>query len=281
MPHIALNGTKFFYRQAGRGPDVILIHGLTGNLAVWIFMNTLETLASEFRVTAYDMRGHGGSGVTPTGYTSHDMAADLHALQSALGLGPAYLVGHSFGGAVAMHSAVLHPERVSGVILADTYFPGLSHLESELDETNIWQDLRQRCERYGIPISDDFNFARLLNAVDEISPEQMERIKADLGPASPGWLARLPHLAETTIATDAFAVAGLTAELIGSVHTPVVALYDEESPFFATCKYLVDHLPNCVADKVPGARHLAPLQAPEGFVELVQKHLRRLQANKT
>jgi pimeloyl-ACP methyl ester carboxylesterase len=276
MPYQNLNGSKFFYRQAGRGPDVVLIHGLTGNLAVWIFMNTLERLATQFRVTAYDLRGHGGSAVTPTGYTSRHMADDLLALHTALGLGPAYLVGHSFGGAIAMHFAALHPERVAGVILADTYFPGLSHLEGQLGQTNVWQDVLERCERYGIPIGADFDFTRVLKAVEDITPEQMERIAAELGPATPRWLAHLPVLAQTTCGVEAFEVAGLTPELICSVAAPVVALYDEESPFFATSRFLTANLPHCSADQVPGARHLAPLQAPQGFIELVEKHLQRM-----
>ncbi len=76
MPHVTVRGTRFFFQQAGQGPDVILIHAVTSNLAVWMFINILETLAPDFRVTAYDLRGHGNSDVTPTGYTSAAMAED-------------------------------------------------------------------------------------------------------------------------------------------------------------------------------------------------------------
>ena len=72
------------------------------------------------------------------------------------------------------------------------------------------------------------------------------------------------------------AVAGLTEERICSVRQPVVALYDEHSPFLLTCRYLEEHLPNCTVEIVPGAKHMAPVQNGRLFVELVRKHLAAL-----
>jgi pimeloyl-ACP methyl ester carboxylesterase len=278
MPHVAVNDTKFFYQQAGQGPDVVLLHAVTGNLAVWMFINIIETLATEFRVTAYDLRGHGGSDVTPTGYTSADMAQDFRSLSKALGLGPAFLVGHSFGGVVAMHAAVLYPELVAGLILCDSFFPGLAHIEPNTGETVVWHELRAGLDRCGIEIGQQVNFTRLFRTVAMLTPAQTDRIKNEMGAASWRWLAQLPRLAPTTCGDDVFEIAGLTAEQIASVRLPVIALYDEHTPFLATRCYLQEHLPNCQVDVVPGARHVAPLQNPAAFVQLVQKHLRNLAA---
>src|SRR5262245_15986059 len=112
MPMIHLNGLRFHYQQRGKGPDVVLIHAVTSNLSVWLFSNLIDELADEFRVTAYDLRGHGASDAPASNYTSADMAEDLRELHSALKLQPALLVGHSFGGVVAMHAAVLYPAIV-------------------------------------------------------------------------------------------------------------------------------------------------------------------------
>src|SRR3954449_1244591 len=107
MPELIANGVRFHYQQSGQGPDVVLLHAVTSNLAVWLFTGLPDALAGEFRVTAYDFRGHGASDVTPAGYTSAAMADDYRRLHAALGLGPALLVGHSFGAVVATHAAVL------------------------------------------------------------------------------------------------------------------------------------------------------------------------------
>ena len=109
MPKIHANGLNFHYQQAGEGPDVILIHGVTGDLSIWFLCQAMGVLARSFRVTAYDLRGHGYSDVPPSGYTSADQAGDALAIMDALEIDRAMLVGHSFGGVIAMHAAVLAP----------------------------------------------------------------------------------------------------------------------------------------------------------------------------
>src|SRR3954467_2155391 len=125
MPDVVVNGVRLYYQQFGAGPDVVLVHAVTSNQAVWVFSGLADALAADFRVTLDDLRGHGASERPPTGYTSADMAADFAALHAELGLGPAYLVGHSFGGVVGIHAASLSPDRVAGVVLSDSFFPGL------------------------------------------------------------------------------------------------------------------------------------------------------------
>jgi pimeloyl-ACP methyl ester carboxylesterase len=276
MPHLTLDGTRFYYQQAGQGPDVVLLHAITSNLAVWMFIGIVDTLAAEFRVTVYDLRGHGNSDCPTTGYTSADMAGDFQKLHTALGLKRAYLVGHSFGAVVAMHAAVLYPEAVAGLILADPFYPGLSHVEPNIGDSHVWQELKEQFQRCGMDLGDEVDFGKMFRIAAAMTPEQKDQVKRHMDPGSQRWLSQLPQLAATTCGEDIFAVAGLTAERIGSVQQPVVALYDEHTPFRATRQYLEEHLPNCTVDVVPGAKHVAPLQNPTGFVQLVQQHLRRL-----
>jgi pimeloyl-ACP methyl ester carboxylesterase len=276
MRYVTVNGVRLHFQQAGKGADVVLLHAVTSNMAVWLFSNLLATLAREFRVTAYDLRGHGLSEVTPSGYTSAEMAEDFRQLHAALGLGPAYLVGHSFGAVVATHAAVLCAERVAGLVLSDPYFPGLAHVEPNVGRANVWVDLKEVFAMAGLELSEEVDFTTLFRVVADLTPQHIQAIRERMGPASVRWLAQLPRLAETTCGADVFAVAGLTAERIASVRQPLVALYDEHSPFLATCRYLREHLPDCTTELVPGARHLAPVQNPPAFVDLVCKHLAAL-----
>jgi pimeloyl-ACP methyl ester carboxylesterase len=273
VPHQGANGLRFHYQQAGEGPDVVLLHALTANVAVWLFTGLLGTLARGWRVTAYDLRGHGLTEATPAGYTSADMAGDFAAVHDALGLAPAYLVGHSFGAVVAVHSAVLYPQRVAGLILCDPYFPGLAHLEPNLPQAGAWVELRRAFADAGMDLGGGVDFESLFRVVAALTPEQVKGLGEKMGPASARWLAGLPRLANTTCGRDAFAVAGLTAERIASVRQPVVALYDEHSPFLATCRYLETQLSDCTVDRVPAASHLGPVQNPEAFAALVHEHL--------
>jgi pimeloyl-ACP methyl ester carboxylesterase len=275
MPRIAVGDCHFYYQQTGRGPDVVLIHGITGNMAVWPLIDLIDNLAVDFRATYFDLRGHGYSDTPQSGYTSADMAGDLRGLQQALGLGPMYLVGHSFGAVVALHAAVLYPDEVQGVVLSDAYFPALHHLQPDITRWEGWQDYKAQTQRAGLEVSPDdwFDVGKLCRQAASLSPERLAMFLAEVG--RPG-LARLVRLAATTCGADVRAVAGLSAERIVSVRQPVLALYGERSPFLATCRFLHEHLPNCKLTLVPGARHLAHEENPQEFVALVQKYLRQM-----
>jgi 3-oxoadipate enol-lactonase len=273
MPYVDVNGLKVHYQQTGEGPDVVLLHGFTSNLAIWIFVDAVDTLASDFRVTTYDLRGHGNSEAPASGYTSADMAADFRCLHEALGLRPAYLVGHSLGGVVAVHAAVESPEIVRGLILSDSYFPGLRHIEPDMGNSAIWQELRLTLRRVDAEIGEKVDFNRLFRVVNGLTPDQFQALRKHLGATGARWLTQLSKLAATKAGDEMMLEAGLTAEKICSLGQPLIALYDEHSPFTKTARFLRENLPNCRTDIVPATEHLALLQNPSAFVGMVYKYL--------
>jgi len=120
MSKVLARGIRFHVQTRGEGPDVVLIHGVTSSLVAWYNGILTSLVAAGLRVTVYDLRGHGLSESTPTGYSSRESALDLAALLDELGISQVALAGHSFGGAVAMHFALLYPERTRGVVLLDS-----------------------------------------------------------------------------------------------------------------------------------------------------------------
>src|SRR4051812_19925589 len=58
MPYLSSNNVRLHYQQFGEGHDVVLIHALTSNLAVWLGSPLVYALAEQVRVTLYDLRGH-------------------------------------------------------------------------------------------------------------------------------------------------------------------------------------------------------------------------------
>ena len=276
MPELEVNGTRLYYQQSGQGPDVVLVHAVTSNQAVWMFTGLVDTLAAHFRVTSYDLRGHGASDRPQTGYTSAAMAEDFKQLHSALGLEPAFLVGHSFGGVIALHAALLSPEAVAGVVLSDSFFPGLKHIEPNFGKMTIWKDLRETFQKVGVELGETVDFKRLFRSCAEMNAEQMNALEQIYGAFGRGWLRQLPKLAETNCGDEVLAEAGLTAERISGVRQPVIALYDEFSPFLATCEWLKQHLANCTVEIIPGAKHLALVENTPAFTEAVLSNLKRL-----
>jgi pimeloyl-ACP methyl ester carboxylesterase len=271
MPFCHANGLRFHYQRAGEGPDVVLVHGVTGDLSIWFLCKAIQTLSARYRVTAYDLRGHGYSDVPPDRYTSADHAADLFALMDTLGIDRATVVGHSFGGVIAMHAAVLDPGRIEAVVFSDPYFPALRSLE-DVSRWGHWQNFRAEACAAGVELSDEhwYDLGRFFDQVLHLDDQRMLRFRHAVGlPA----LNRLLRLGKTTCGDDSKAVAGLTAEKIDGVAQPALALFGEHSPFLATARYLVEHLPNCRGAIVPAAKHRAPEENPEGFLWLLAEFL--------
>ena len=271
MPKIVANGLNFHYQQAGSGPDVVLIHGITGDLSIWFLSQAMGVLSQSFRVTAYDLRGHGYSAVTPSGYTSADQAGDALAIMDALEIDRAILVGHSFGGVIAMHAAVLAPERIDALVVSDPSFPALRHLE-DLSRWGHWQNFREEAEQAGVTLSAEhwYDLGRFFDQVSHLDGDRLLRFRQAVG--LPGFN-RLMRLAPTTCGADAKEIAGLTEDLIRGVTQPVLALFGEFSPFLATADYLAENLAHCVKELVPDAKHRAPEENAAKFVELVYEYL--------
>lgn len=267
MPKIDVNGLQLHVQQAGEGPDVVLIHGVTGDLSIWFLCRAMQAWSAAHRVTAYDLRGHGYSDVPASGYTSADHAADVFGLMDAIGCDRACLVGHSFGAVVAAHAAALVPERVEALVLSDPYFPALRHLE-DVSRWGHWQNFRAEAEEAGVLLSDEYwyDLGRFFDQVLHLDEQAMLRFRRAVGlPATN----RLLRLCQTTCGEDTKAEAGLTAERIAGITAPVLSIYGAESPFLATAQFLAEQLPSCKSVVLPGARHRAPEETPDAFVDAV------------
>ncbi|UTW10160.1 alpha/beta fold hydrolase [Marinobacterium rhizophilum] len=115
---LQLNGRRLAYREAGEGPVLLLLHGISSGSGSWVCQ--LEALSDRFRVIAWDAPGYGGSDALDTDTpTALDYAAALLELVQALELQSPLLVGHSLGALQAAAFASLHGERLAGLVLAD------------------------------------------------------------------------------------------------------------------------------------------------------------------
>ena len=110
-----LNGHEFAYLDSGEGPALLFIHGLTGSHRNWALL--VEKLDIDHRVVAPDLFGHGASAKVMGDYSLGAHAATLRDLLDLLGIDRVTLVGHSFGGGIAMQFCYLFPERVERLVL--------------------------------------------------------------------------------------------------------------------------------------------------------------------
>ena len=273
MPKAKVNGVTLHYQRFGKGPDVVLLHGLTANLAFW-HPPIVTGLAADYSVTLMDFRGHGRSDTTPAGYTTRDWALDVNALLDHLEIRRAVVIGHSYGGAVALHLSVLDPARAAGLVLADARVRSLQPVHG-LAEWEQWPAIRERLAVHDIHIPtavlqgefglfDELARLRLAGALDGVD------LRPYFVPFSTGSrraAERWQRLVGETIAREEFTqVAGLTPEAISAVRPPVLAVMGEFSHCWPTQRGLAGLLPACATVSVAGVGHFHPILKPAALL---------------
>ncbi len=113
--------TELYYVEQGQGRGLLVMHGGLG-LSHTYFRPYLDPLGERARVVYYDHRGHGRSGRPPLDTVTHEqLVEDAEALRRELGLERMVLLGHSYGGTLALMYALRYQEHLAGLILCTTY----------------------------------------------------------------------------------------------------------------------------------------------------------------
>lgn len=145
-------GRRVHYHQTGSGPDLVLLHGASGNLREWEF-GLRAALETSYRVTAFDRPGHGYS-QTISG-TAHlkTCAAHLRAAAQALGIKDFILLGHSYGGSVALAWALQQAPRGLVLISAPSLpWPGKLDPWYRMNENPIVSNILVRLAAVLVPM---------------------------------------------------------------------------------------------------------------------------------
>jgi len=118
--YLHLPDVRIHYRIYGEGPPLVMLHGLSSSSVDWFPVTPM--LAARFRLILIDLRGHGLSSLPRSrDYRIKRMAEDVWAVVDHLGLEQTAMLGLSLGGCVTIQSAILHPERLSKIVLVNTF----------------------------------------------------------------------------------------------------------------------------------------------------------------
>ena len=115
VQYVTIHGHRRAFVKVGSGPAVLLLHGLGCDHATWV--PVIDALARHYTVIAPDLLGHGASDKPRADYSVGGFANGMRDLLTVLGIDKATVVGHSFGGGVAMQFAYQFPERTERLVL--------------------------------------------------------------------------------------------------------------------------------------------------------------------
>lgn len=264
MPTIQTNDIETYYERRGEGPPVVFIHGAILDHRMWAAQQ--DALAEEYTTVAYDVRGHGRTGGSdaPT-YTPDLLADDLDALLDALGLDRPVLCGLSMGGCVAQAYAARHPEKIAGLVLADTFTQGPLGMTGRLLFANLrFFAALDRVVRY-----------KALNRFQTWVGERVKPGVAGDGVTVQQLIDEGPTISHAEFAKIIdFLVSFPRTDLdLSHVEVPTLVLYGENEPslMHQHAALLGERIPGTTAvTEIPDAGHASNIDNPAFFTDAVR-----------
>lgn len=280
MPFAEINDTRINYVQidcesGDNCEDLVMIHGLATNLACW-FLPYVPTFSKRYRITLYDLRGHGRSSITNSGYTPKNMAVDLQQLLDHLCIERAHFVTHSFGGVVALNMACIYPDRFASLVLADTHISTVRRLQKTI-KWEFGEKIQQILDQHDmdIDVREPYFGLRLLNLMahlkihnSDISQEFKDLVSPLMGVngnrTAKKWLNLMKiSQAEKELMSDD----GLSLDNLRKLNFPILAMYGELSQAMSTGKHLLEVWPYAEFRSIREAGHFFLFTRHSEFIE--------------
>lgn len=234
MPDVRLrggdvDGLDLHYVVAGRGPDVVLVHGLGGFAESW--RRTLEALAGRARLWAVDLPGFGCSAKPRTRYGLGYFSRALHGFLDAVGIGNVSVVGHSLGAAVAVTHALTHPARVERLALLAGIVPGFGYRMSWIYRVLALQGVGEVLALCGRP---SVYRAALARCFASPSREEIEFLVETHYARRTGLDARAAYLATVRhVSADFVAHGEAYRRALATLDAPVLLIHGRQDPVVA------------------------------------------------
>ncbi|MFZ2987094.1 alpha/beta fold hydrolase [Ideonella sp.] len=280
MPVAQVNGCRLNYVQmepqdAPEGlEDLIMVHGLATNMAFWYF-HYAPVFSQHFRVTLFDLRGHGRSEMTESGYTPPNLANDLLGLMDHLGIKKAHLLTHSYGGVVSLNAACMAPERIASLVLADTHIAAARHerqweagqfgadMQKVLDEHQIKLDLRDPYFGYKL-LTEVAHLQLRSETVPAALQEMVSPFIGKYGNRTASQWIRL--MDQTSASEELMGDDGLRLDELRKLKFPIMAMYGDHSQARLTGKDLLDVWGHAVFRRVRDGGHFFPSSRPQELI---------------
>ena len=258
-----INGLDLYFTDTGDSSRdaIVLIHGFPFSHESW--NEQIDLLDKEYRVIAYDLRGHGASGVGDGQYTLEFFVDDLFGLLDHLKIGRAVLCGLSIGGYIALRAVERNPERVEGLILCDT------QSGPDSNETKLRRAATIRAVKTDGVKAYAEGLVKALFAPLNLTtkPEVVERIKGTVRSTSSvgicGTLLALAGRTDTTASLPGIKVP--TCILVGEHDAITPPRLSEE---------MRSKIPGSEFHVIPAAAHLSNLENPDAFNKCLLNFLR-------
>ncbi|MBI4400816.1 MAG: alpha/beta fold hydrolase [Nitrospirae bacterium] len=255
-----INGIDLAYTDQGRGTPLVFVHAFPLGKAMWA--PQVQALSARCRVITVDLRGHGESEAPLWRYTMDQFADDLKGLLDHLAIRQAVMAGLSMGGYVLFAFYRKFPDRVKGLVLADTR----AREDSEEGRAGRFA-MAQLAYKNGASAIADAMLPKLLSQASlHGRPELVQQVRAIITATQVSGIAGdLMGMAERLDSVP----------LLKAIACPTLVIVGEQDTATppADARLMADAIPGARLAIIPAAAHLANLEQPEAFNRAVDSFL--------
>jgi 3-oxoadipate enol-lactonase len=260
-----VNNIGIAYDDHGVGLPVIFLHAFPLNRNMWNGELTALLGEERYRLVALDWRGFGESDIVDGTSTMEVFADDVAGLMDMLGMQDAVLCGLSMGGYAAFAFLRKYPQRVRGLILADTR-PGADTAEARANRENV----ARIAETQGTGVIADMQIPSLLSAYTRQQyPEVEARVRQLINAATPQGIAA---------AARGMAQRADSTSVLATITCPTLVIVGEEDELTPpqVARDYAAQIDGAQFASIALAGHLSNLEQPEAFLQVVSGFLRTL-----
>lgn len=259
---IKANNINIEYTLTGKedAPAIVLSHSLACNLCMW--NPQLEMLKKDYRVLAYDTRGHGNSEVTDGPYTLDQLADDVIAMLNELKIDQFHWVGLSMGGMIGQSLGLRYAERLIKLVLCDT-------LSKQPEEAHpIWAARIEAAQQQGMAPLAQPTMERWFTAnYRENNPDAVNFIhKQFLATKPEGYTACCQAIMELNYLDQLSKIELPTLVMVGDS--------DNATPVSAS-RAIHENIKGSQLEIIPAAAHLSNMEQPDIFNALLTNFLKK------
>ncbi len=258
---VRIGNAEIAYYDEGKGLPVVLVHGFAGGKSYWD--EVIPGLAGNYRVVAFDLPGHGESGMAKDRYPIEDMASAAKELLDKLGLEKVAMFGHSLGGYITLAFAELYPKYLNGFSLIH------STASPDTEEAKAAREQNARKVQEEGPGEFIEGLSKKLFSPDNLdvnSKEVDEVVKIGMQATVDGLVSALKAMKERPDRTYILKETELPVLLIAGEQDQIVP---PEKTFTVTKQGVDQHV-------IKGAGHMSMYEKPDELVKLIYHFLSKL-----
>jgi pimeloyl-ACP methyl ester carboxylesterase len=253
IPFANNQGVNIHYEVEGKGQPIVFLHGLGGNLEMWIDLGYTGVLKNDYKLILIDVRGHGASDKPhdPKSYRLKALVSDVIAVLDNLHITKSHFLGYSMGGWIGFGIAKYAPGRFRSLMIG-----GIDPYEEDLDKPNYYLQIYKKGMEATIAMTEEI-----------FGPRMTPKLKAQFRTNDLEALIALVSSKDWRLGFE---------EILPTITMPCMLFVGEADSSYSDVHKCIESIPNATFISLPNLDHVETFYRSDLVLPYVIKFLKKL-----